>query len=184
MRDPRLLILAASMAERYPVGMRRPSLVKRAQARFFDDPSSVKNAVLLMITITLGIVFVGGVVVWIFDKEDFPDLGSALWYTLQTVTTVGYGDHVPSTEVGRVTGAAVMVVGVALIAILTASITSVFVAAAQRRQGAGREAVSRDSSDAMSQRFDEVLARLTAIEAALAARDPGSVPAAPPDKEP
>ena len=36
----------------------------------------------------------------------------------------------------------------------------------------------------MNQRLDEVLARLTAIEAALAARDPGSVPAAPPDKEP
>ena len=164
--------------------MKRPSLVKRAQARFFDDPSSVKNAVLLMITITLGIVFIGGVVVWIFDKEDFPDLGSALWYTLQTVTTVGYGDHVPSTEVGRVTGATVMVVGIALIAILTASITSVFVAAAQRRQGADRQAESQDSSEAMHQRLDEVLARLTAIESALAAQDPGSAAGASPDEDP
>jgi voltage-gated potassium channel len=164
--------------------MKRQTPLKRAMDRFAADPASVKNALLLMITITLGIVLVGGVVVWIFDAEDFPDLGSALWYTLQTVTTVGYGDHVPSTEVGRLTGAAVMVVGVALIAILTASITSVFVAAAQRRQGAGREAESRDSSDAMSQRLDEVIARLTAIEAALAALDRGSVPAAPSDQEP
>ena len=51
--------------------------------------ASVKNAVLLMIVITVGIVFVGGVIVSVFDKQDFPDLGSALWYTLQTVTTVG-----------------------------------------------------------------------------------------------
>jgi voltage-gated potassium channel len=133
-----------------------------------EDPSSVKNAVSVMIVITLGIVLVGGVVVWVFDRHDFPDLGSALWYTLQTVTTVGYGDNVPTTEVGRAVGAAVMVVGVALIAILTASITSVFVAAAQRRQGAGREAQERDSVEASAQRLDEVLARLAAIEALLA----------------
>jgi hypothetical protein len=36
----------------------------------------------------------------------------------------------------------------------------------------------------MSQRLDEVIARLTAIEAALAALDQGSVPAAPSDQEP
>jgi hypothetical protein len=54
----------------------------------------------------------------VFDARDFPDLGSALWYTLQTVTTVGYGDHVPTSAVGRVVGASVMVVAVALIAIL------------------------------------------------------------------
>jgi voltage-gated potassium channel len=164
--------------------MKRQTPLKRAMDRFAADPASVKNAVLVMIIITLGIVFVGGVIVWVFDKQDFPDLGSALWFTLQTVTTVGYGDHVPSTEVGRLTGAAVMVVGVALIAILTASITSVFVAAAQRRQGAGREVESRDSSEAMNRRLDEVLARLSAIESALAAHDPGSAAAASKDKEP
>jgi voltage-gated potassium channel Kch len=141
--------------------------------RFAADPASVKNAVYVMIVITVGIVLVGGVIVWVFDRQDFPDLGSALWYTLQTVTTVGYGDHVPTTEIGRIVGAGVMVVGVALIAILTASITSVFVEAAQRRQRAGSEAQERDSVEALHQRLDEVLARLTAIEAKLAARDPG-----------
>ncbi len=65
-----------------------------------------------------------------------------------------------------------MVVGVALIAILTASITSVFVQAAQRRQRAGSEAQDRASVETPDPRLDEVLARLTAIEAALTARDP------------
>jgi voltage-gated potassium channel Kch len=141
--------------------------------RFAADPASVKNALYVMIVITIGIVLVGGVIVWVFDRQDFPDLGSALWYTLQTVTTVGYGDHVPTTEMGRVVGASVMIVGVALIAILTASITSVFVEAAQRRQRAGREAQERDSVETLHQRLDQVVARLTAIEAALGARDPG-----------
>jgi voltage-gated potassium channel len=152
--------------------------------RFAADPASVKNAVYVMIVITVGIVLVGGVIVWVFDRQDFPDLGSALWYTLQTVTTVGYGDNVPTTEVGRLVGASVMVVAVALIAILTASITSVFVEAAQRRQRAGSEAQERDSVEALHERLDEVLARLTAIEATLTARDPSADPTTPPEHSP
>jgi voltage-gated potassium channel len=164
--------------------MKRPNLLQRAMDRFAADPASVKNAVYVMIVITVGIVFVGGVIVWAFDRQDFPDLGSALWYTLQTVTTVGYGDNVPTTEIGRVAGASVMVVGVALIAILTASITSVFVEAAQRRQRAGSDAQERDSVEALHQQLDEVLARLAAIEATLKARESGPGAAAPPEHRP
>ena len=69
--------------------------------RFAADPASVRNAALLMIVITVAIVLVGGLIVWVFDARDFPDLGGALWYTLQTVTTVGYGDKVPTQGVGR-----------------------------------------------------------------------------------
>ena len=161
--------------------MKRRNPLQRATDRFAADPASVKNAVYVMIVITVGIVLVGGVIVWVFDRADFPDLGGALWYTLQTVTTVGYGDKVPTTEVGRLVGASVMIVGVALIAILTASITSVFVEAAQRRQRAGREAQESDSVEALHQRLDEVLTRLAAIEATLTARAPG--PEAPPPPE-
>jgi hypothetical protein len=147
--------------------------------RFTADPASVRNAVLVMIVITLGIVLVGGLVVWIFDARDFPDLGGALWYTLQTVTTVGYGDKVPTTVVGRLVGALVMVVAVALIAILTAAITSTFVEAAQRRRRAGDAARERDSVDALREQHQEILARLDAIEAALRAREAGSDTTAP-----
>jgi voltage-gated potassium channel len=164
--------------------MKRRNLLQRAVDRFAADPASVKNAVYVMIVATVGIVVVGGVIVWVFDRQDFPDLGGAMWYTLQTVTTVGYGDEVPTTEVGRLVGASVMIVGVALIAILTASITSVFVEAAQRRQRAGREAQERDSVEALHERLDEVLARLTAIEATLTARDPSREAPPPPEERP
>ena len=164
--------------------MKRPNLLQRAMDRFAADPSSVKNAVYVMIVITVAIVLVGGVIVWLFDRRDFPDLGSALWYTLQTVTTVGYGDKVPTTGIGRLVGASVMVVAVALIAILTASITSTFVEAAQRRHRSGREAEEHDSIEALHQRLDEVVARLAAIEATLKARDPGPDEAAPPEDRP
>ncbi len=153
--------------------MRPGRPIRRAQERFASDPASVRNAAFLMIALTLGIVLVGGLVVWVFDREDFPDLGGALWYTLQTVTTVGYGDIVPSLGLGRVVGATVMVVGVALIAILTASITSTFVEAAQRRRRAADEDRERASAEALQQGLAEVLARLAAIEGILEARAVG-----------
>ena len=137
-----------------------------------------------MIAITAGIVLVGGLVVWVFDRQDFPDLGGALWYTLQTVTTVGYGDKVPTSGLGRVVGASVMLVAVALIAILTASITSTFVEAAQRRRRAADEVQVRASAEALQRSLDDLAARLSAIEAILEARDPAPESTTPPDPRP
>ena len=156
--------------------------LQRAMARFAADPASVRNATYLMIAVTVAVVLVGGLVVWVFDARDFPDLGGALWYTLQTVTTVGYGDKVPTEGIGRLVGATVMVVSVALISILTASITSTFVEAAQRRQRAGVEAQERDSAEALQQQLDDVVARLTAIEGLLRSAAPAvDVPPRPDD---
>ena len=105
-----------------------------------------------MIGATVVIVLVGGLVVWLFDGREFPDYGSALWYTLQTVTTVGYGDKVPTSLVGRLTGSFVMIVAVALLAIVTALITSTFVDAAQRR----RHAEEQDPARALDARLNEI----------------------------
>ena len=161
--------------------MRLGRAIRSAQDRFASDPSSAKNATLLMISITLAIVLVGGLIVWVFDRRDFPDLGGALWFTLQTVTTVGYGDEVATSGLGRVVGASVMVVSVALIAITAAAVTSTFVEAAQRRNRAAIEARELASAEAMRRGLDEVLTRLAAIEAILEARDSAPGSSDPPD---
>lgn len=60
-----------------------------------------------------------------FEKDiPFPD---ALWWVVVTLTTVGYGDISPATAGGRIVGAAVMIVGIGFLGILTASIASIFV---------------------------------------------------------
>lgn len=164
--------------------MRRLRPLQHAMDRFTADPASVKNAAYVMIVVTVVIVLIGGVVVWVFDRRDFPDLGGALWYTLQTVTTVGYGDNVPTAGVGRLVGAVVMIVAVALIAILTASITSTFVEAAQRRNRAGDEAKDRESAEQLHRQLDDVVARLAAIEAALTSPAAGADPSRSPKRDP
>ena len=146
--------------------------LRRAFDRFAADPSSARNAALVMVVATVLIVLGGGLVVWVFDGHDFPDYGGALWYTLQTVTTVGYGDKVPTEGIGRLVGAVVMIIAVALIAIITASITSTFVEASQRRQRKGQQEDTRDSFEVVDERLVEIGARLSAIERSLQALAP------------
>ena len=65
------------------------------------------------------------------DSENFPSVGLAMWWALQTVTTVGYGDVVPTTTFGRVLGGIEMVIGVSFIAFLTAGVTSTVIQRAE-----------------------------------------------------
>src|ERR687890_1011237 len=61
------------------------------------------------------------------DPQRYPDLGVALWWAAATVTTVGYGDVVPSSPGGRLVAAALMFIGIASFAFLTAAAASAIV---------------------------------------------------------
>ena len=80
---------------------------------------------------------VGAAFMRIADPDNFPSIGLAIWWALQTVTTVGYGDVVPTTVAGRVLGGIEMVIGVAFIAFVTAGVTSAVI---QRAEAEAQEA--------------------------------------------
>ena len=69
-----------------------------------------------------------GLLMTVVDRENFPSIGSGLWWAVQTVTTVGYGDDVPTNLTGRLVAVLVMLLGIAFLTVITASITSTFVA--------------------------------------------------------
>jgi voltage-gated potassium channel len=85
---------------------------------------------------------------------------------LQTVTTVGYGDVTPTNFSGRLVGAAVMLEGTAFIAIVTAVITSTFVARATRESEAARMKDEVTDREVMEQRFDELERKLDLLATA------------------
>jgi voltage-gated potassium channel len=148
-----------------------PRPIARSRSRFFEDPSSVKNAVRLIIVVTVLAVLLGSLAIWVLDHRDFPDYGTALWFSLQTVTTVGYGDVTPTTVIGRLVAGVVMVTAIGFIAVFTAAVTSTFVEAARRRRGTADEAARRDADDRMHLRFDELSQRLDRIERRLGIDD-------------
>ncbi len=108
--------------------------ISREVERFRRDPVSVRNAMALILTATVATMFIAGFMIWLFDRQDFPNMGVALWWALQTVTTVGYGDVTPKTAVGRVIGSFVLVESIAFLTIVTAVITSTFVEQARRQR--------------------------------------------------
>jgi voltage-gated potassium channel len=89
-----------------------------------------------------------------------------MWWALQTVTTVGYGDVTPANVSGRLVGAVVMLEGTAFIAIVTAVITSTFVARATREHEAQRLEDELSDREAIDKRFDELERKLDALAAA------------------
>ena len=146
--------------------MGRWNLLERRVARFLKEPPSVRGAAGVIVTATALVVVGAGFLITLVDEKEYPNLGVGLWWAVQTVTTVGYGDVTPSEVSGRLVAAAVMLYGIAFIAIVTALITSTFVArAAQEHEDAqAREDVS--DRELMERRFDELERKLDAIAAA------------------
>jgi voltage-gated potassium channel len=62
------------------------------------------------------------------DAEDISSRWTGGWWAITTVTTVGYGDIVPHTAIGRILAAVLMPVGIGFVSMLTAVIASNFVA--------------------------------------------------------
>ena len=58
-------------------------------------PPTARRAGQLIAVVTVAVAVVGGSAIALLDRDEFPTLGSGMWWSLQTVTTVGYGDHVP-----------------------------------------------------------------------------------------
>jgi voltage-gated potassium channel len=131
----------------------RQSLIDRRVKRIANARSVTVGLALTFV----GLAFVGAIVMRIADAHNFPSFGLAIWWALQTVTTVGYGDVVPTTAAGRLVGGIEMVIGVSFIAFLTAGVTSTVV---QRGQAGAEEAEeAREERDL--QTMVDALAQIT-----------------------
>jgi voltage-gated potassium channel len=132
----------------------KSSLVERRVRRIAD----ARSVTIGLAATFLALALAGAAVMRVADPDNFPNLGLAVWWALQTVTTVGYGDAVPTTVFGRVVGGIEMVVGVSFIAFLTAGVTSTVI---QRRE-AEAAAVERAQSDRNVHAILDALAQTTA----------------------
>jgi len=136
-------------------------------ARFLREPVSVRNAASVIVVATLVVVVAGGVAIRILDHHEYTSIWMGMWWALQTVTTVGYGDVTPKSTSGRLVGAFVMLEGLAFLAILTAAITSTFVARAEAQREAKAQAEDELAEDRLESRLKDLSGRMDRVERLL-----------------
>jgi voltage-gated potassium channel len=144
----------------------RPNLVERRVSRFLREPPSVRSAAAVIVSATAAVVVFGGILMRVLDHEEYSNVWVGMWWALQTVTTVGYGDVTPQRLPGRIVGAFVMLEGIAFLTIVIAAITSTFVARAE----AERDEADETAEKRIEARLDELVDRLDRLEARLSER--------------
>jgi voltage-gated potassium channel len=137
------------------------SRLERQLDRAVARATTPRGATIVIATAATVITVGAGLLMTLVDGENFPSIGSGLWWAVQTVTTVGYGDDVPTNLTGRLVAVVVMLLAIAFLTVITASITSTFVSRA-RRAGTPPSAET-----ATAEQVRQLDSRLERIEAAL-----------------
>jgi voltage-gated potassium channel len=114
------------------------------------DKSLVTGRILLYLVGTITILAVAfAAIMRVVDRHDYPSFGLALWWSVQTVTTVGYGDVTPTQPFGRLVAAGLMVIGFASLSLLSGITASALIA--RRRAAQPDQALEH-----LERRLDEI----------------------------
>ncbi len=123
------------------------------------------GAVTVVVTVASGIAMT-----WI-DPEDFGSVWDGMWWAVQTVTTVGYGDAVPHTQAGRALAVLVMLTAIGFISVVTAAITAAFIESArQRLETEGDDEFEDPQQSTLVAELETISKRLEHLESLLEKR--------------
>ena len=134
--------------------------LERRLDRVLARATTPRGAGVVIASATTAITLAAAILMTVVDRDNFPSIGSGLWWAVQTVTTVGYGDNVPTTVAGQLLAALVMLFGIGFLTVITAAITSTFVSRPRPEQGP-------TDADTSTEQFRLIQERLDRIEAAL-----------------
>jgi voltage-gated potassium channel Kch len=151
----------------------RFNVIERRLTRFLSEPPSVRTAAGVIVSATVLVVVVGGVLMRLLDHSEYSNVWVGMWWALQTVTTVGYGDVTPKNPSGRIIATFGMLQGIAFLAITTAAVTSTFVARASKELESARAADEDDAERRIEARLESIAQRLDRLETMLSERGTG-----------
>ena len=75
---------------------------------------------MFIVVATTVFVLVGAVAMRLVEPDEFSTMGDALWFSVVTVSTVGYGDFVPESGPGKFVASVIMIFGLAFVPAVTA----------------------------------------------------------------
>ena len=90
-----------------------------------------RRGLLYSLGLSLTILLLGGVGFWLLEPK-VETLSDGLWLAFTTAATVGYGDIVPSTHASRIFAVLVVLLGLAVLSLVTASVAAIFVGKEER----------------------------------------------------
>ena len=86
----------------------------------------VRQGLVYSLLLAVAILGLGGVGFWMIDPR-IDNLGDGLWLAFTTAATVGYGDVIPHTPASRIFSVLVVLLGLAVLSLVTASLSAIFV---------------------------------------------------------
>ena len=86
----------------------------------------VRRGLVYSLLLAMAILGLGGVGFWLIDPR-IETLGDGLWLAFTTAATVGYGDVIPQTTASRLFSVLVVLLGLAVLSLVTASLSAIFV---------------------------------------------------------
>ena len=116
--------------------------------------------------VAVGVIIVGAGVGYRAEhatNPGFKTFGDALWWAIVTLTTVGYGDIVPHTTAGRVTGVMIMVAGIGILGVLAGSMASFFRRTPDSPAAPEPSATDATPHDALVNEVAELRAQITRL---------------------
>lgn len=105
-----------------------PAMVTLGRA-LYEERRALIGALVLMI----GTATFSGAIMHTIEPQTFASIPDAMWWALETLTTVGYGDAVPVTPAGKIFGAVIMICGLGLFALPIGIVATAFVSEIHRR---------------------------------------------------
>ncbi|XP_076461715.1 potassium voltage-gated channel protein Shaw-like [Babylonia areolata] len=82
---------------------------------FYTLKASIKELLLLLLFLCVGMLFFASIIYYTDDHNIFTSIPMACWWSIVTMTTVGYGDMSPSTSLGYLVGSMTAICGVLVI---------------------------------------------------------------------
>jgi voltage-gated potassium channel len=110
----------------------KPAMRERPRVQRFVERLTIARAVGAIVLIVIALTLVSSVLMRAAEPETYQSWGEAVWWALQTVTTVGYGDVSPVTAEGRLVAGALMLVGIAVVPVSTSIVVAILIARVQR----------------------------------------------------
>ncbi len=95
---------------------------------FFIKKENLHRLIIFLLTI----IILSTILIPIFEPDI--DLSNAFWWSIVTLTTVGYGDITPASTGGRIIGIIIMIFGIGILGMFTATIASIFIEKKQKEE--------------------------------------------------